>query len=181
MISRSIMEFGFGLVLICLFAVCTLAAPLLLLVFARRAWRSSRRVLAAAVGALALLVFACMGGGLASILPGGSGIVAELALPDGAQFMVAQKANYSLEPYTVSFFYKEPGAPWGYCYLDHEDTRWWSGKLVHDPNKNRVLVYRGAAEVASLDRENSSFTLHRWNRTLPAPQSLVEFEPSDWQ
>ncbi len=39
----------------------------------------------------------------AIVQPGGRGVLASLRLPDGSEYMVAQRCNWSAEPYTVAF------------------------------------------------------------------------------
>lgn len=167
--------------LLLLLAGLAIAVPLALVWFAWRKRAGGRTKLAATLAVAAALVAAWEALAVAAMLPGGTGVLSELQLQDGARFVLAQKAKRSLEPYTVSFYYREPGKPWGWCYIDHQDTRWWTGKLIYDEEKNRVLVFRGATLTASLDRGRSTFTLNRARRTLAAPQQLAEFNPDDWR
>ncbi|WP_265593167.1 hypothetical protein [Verrucomicrobium sp. BvORR034] len=60
-------------------------------------------------------------------------MVASLRLPDGSEYMVVQKCNWSLEPYTVGFYMRSPDGPWGWCYIDHQATRWRNVVMTHDP------------------------------------------------
>lgn len=108
--------------------------------------------------------------------PGGDGIVAETALPDGRRFTVVQRWNgfAGAEPYNVSFVYQLENKQWGWCYIDHEDTRWLSGKVVHNPSKDSIDVYRAKALEARLHLSESSFELFgSITRTVDAPQSMT--------
>ena len=72
--------------------------------------------------------------------PGGDGVVAEASLPDGRRFTVVQRWNASMEPYTVSFVYQLEDGRWGWCYMNHQDTRWLSAKVLHIPTHARTHV-----------------------------------------
>lgn len=171
-----------AVLLLLLLAGLAAAVPLALLWLARKQRAGGGRTrLATLLVVTAVLIAAWEAFTVASLLPGGTGILSELQLEDGARFVLVQKANRSLEPYTVSFFYQEPGRPAGWCYIDHQDTRWWTGKLIFDKEKNRVLIFRGATLTASLDRGRSTFTLNSAGRTVAAPQQLAEFNPDDWR
>ena len=106
--------------------------------------------------------------------PGGDGIVAETSLPDGRRFAVIQRWNASMEPYTVSFVYQLVNGQWGWCYMDHEDTRWLSGKVVHNPAEDSIDVYRGKLLEARLHLGENHFELFgSISRTVDAPQSIT--------
>jgi hypothetical protein len=66
------------------------------------------------------------------IQPGSSGVVASLRLPDGSEYMVTQRCNWSPEPYTVAFYMRSPGAKWGWCYIDHQENRWRDVAMTYD-------------------------------------------------
>ena len=74
------------------------------------------------------------------IQPGGSGVVASLQLPDGSKYMVTQRCNWSLEPYTVSFYMRSQNGQWGWCYIDHQATRWRNVQLIYDSNRDVIDV-----------------------------------------
>ena len=84
----------------------------------------------AAAAASALVLFAVLF--LAIVQPGGDGVLAAMKFPDGSQYMVTQSCNWGGEPYTVAFYMREAGRPWGWCYVDHEANRWWRVSMRYD-------------------------------------------------
>ena len=131
------------------------------------------RVFGVIVGVLVLLVAAVF---LVIVQPGPSGVVASLRLRDGSEYMVAQRCNWSLEPYTVSFFMRPPGGRWGWCYIDHQARRWRGVKLAYDVDSDIVTVTKGGVWRAAFDRSTGSFAIGRGKpkRSVAAPQDLRE-------
>src|SRR5215218_8871311 len=68
----------------------------------------------------------------AIVQPGGSGVLASLRLPDGSEYMVTQRCNWSAEPYTVAFYMRSNNGPWGWCYIDHQANRWRKVAMTYD-------------------------------------------------
>lgn len=104
--------------------------------------------------------------------PGGTGILDELTLDDGTVLKVVQRYNYNpTEPYTVDFFLKQPGGPWGWCYIGHEDSRWGDARLVLTSDKGFVNLYEGSLLRAQYSIAKKTFALHgEYQREIPAPQ-----------
>ena len=103
--------------------------------------------------------------------PGGSGIIGNLTLEDGTEIKIIQSYNNSFgEPYTIDFYIKRPGEPWGSCYIEHEDTRWSGARLVLDPEKHSIKIYRGSTLRAEYFTERKTFALYADGQTeRPAP------------
>jgi hypothetical protein len=112
------------------------------------------------------------------IEPGSSGVVASLRLPDGSEYMVTQRCNWSPEPYTVAFYMRSPGGKWGWCYIDHEANRWRDVAMTYDATSDVVTVTKRGVWQAALDRKRSTFALgdSKPNRELAAPQEYREPE-----
>lgn len=127
-------------------------------------------VIAGLVGALLALA-----GGLFIMVvqPGPSGVAGALRLADGSEYMVTQTCNWSAEPYTIEFFMKPAGGSWGWCYMDHEASRWWDVQLTHDPASDSVIITEQGVKRAVLDRKQSTFWIESFQRTQAAPQQLV--------
>lgn len=125
------------------------------------------------LGALAAFVIATL---LIFFQPGGSGVAASLRLTDGSEYMVVQRCNWSLEPYTVGFYMRSPGGTWGWCYIDHEATRWRRVVMTHDSASDRITVTERGDWQAVLDRKNNSFSIGDGSptRSVAAPQ---EYRP----
>jgi hypothetical protein len=105
--------------------------------------------------------------------PGGTGVLSRLTLPDGSEFRLIQRYNYSTEPYTIDFFFRLPNAPWGWCYIDHQDNRWRTGRLQFNGAKKAVEVYCGADLRAEYFTDRHTFALYSHSlRELPAPQEV---------
>jgi len=106
--------------------------------------------------------------------PGGSGVLDRLELPDGSEYLLTQKWNGFVEPYTVSFYFKSSAGQWGWCYIDHEDTRWRHVELRHDSENNSIKVFRDGGLRAELFLDRQVFALYgdddRKKRELHAPQ-----------
>ena len=110
-------------------------------------------------------------------LPGKDVIIARAVAPDGTDLCVIHKSNHTGEPYTVSFYFKRPGNPWGWFYYEHEDTRWLTGSIVFDDTGTVALIKRGWRTVATFDLKTDSFTIKRWNRTSYGTQNWMQ---TDW-
>lgn len=119
-----------------------------------------------AVFGLIVALFLFFGG------PGGSGTLAHLQLPDGSEYKVTQQYNWSVEPYTVGFQMRKGEGPWGWCYIDHEASRWRNVIMVHDPGIDSIVVTENGTRRAVLDRKRGTFWMDNgsFSRELPAPQ-----------
>jgi hypothetical protein len=111
--------------------------------------------------------------------PGGTGTIAQLTLGDGTELKVIQRYNDSIgEPYSVDFYLKRPGEPWGWCYIEHEDTRWSSAHLVPDTSAHSIKIYRGSTLRAEYFIDRKTFALYaEYQRELPAPQTENQIPP----
>lgn len=105
--------------------------------------------------------------------PGFDGTLAALKLADGSEYNVSQHWNNIGEPYQVSFYMRAPGGDWGWCYIDHQSSRWRDTTLEFDEQKNEVRVFEDGRLMAVLDRNKKEFILHREkeSRTVAAPQT----------
>ena len=112
----------------------------------------------------------------AIVQPGGSGLLASIQLPDGSEYRVTQRCNWSAEPYTVSFYMRSPKGGWGWCYIDHQATRWRDVALTYDATLDIVTVTEQGTWKAGLDRKRSTFAIGHGKpkRELDAPQSRVK-------
>jgi hypothetical protein len=110
------------------------------------------------------------------VQPGTSGVAASLRLPDGSEYMVTQRCNWSAEPYTVEFFMRSPGSPWGWCYIDHEANRWRAVAMTYDSASDTVVVTERGIRRAALNRTRSAFWIDNGSirRELAAPQDFHE-------
>lgn len=112
------------------------------------------------------------------IQPGSSGVVASLRLPDGSEYMVTQRCNWSAEPYTIAFYMRSLGGKWGWCYIDHEANRWRDVALTNDTASDIVTVTKRGVWQAAFDRKRSTFALGdgKPNSELAAPQEYRDPE-----
>jgi len=147
------------LALISISLIIFLAVPIVLPIAAARARRRSRPLLAAALGilsALTLVGYACIA---YFNLPLGDKRVAEFRCENGTEFVVHQTCNYSVEPYTTRFYYRQsPESSWNAFYMDHQDDRWFSGHIDFDEGRQKAMVRRGKETVASFDVATLAFT-----------------------
>ncbi|MDB6136119.1 MAG: hypothetical protein JWM59_4362 [Verrucomicrobiales bacterium] len=111
---------------------------------------------------------------LAPVQPGGSGVLASVRLPDGSEYKVSQRCNWSSEPYTVSFFMRPAGGV-GWCYIDHEAMRWRDVSMIWDRTSDSIVVTERGTRRAVLDRKRSAFWIDNggFSRELAAPQLEV--------
>lgn len=109
---------------------------------------------------------------LAIAQPGGSGILGSVKTPDGSEYVVEQRCNWSVEPYTVSFYMRSPNGDWGWCYIDHEAPRWKDVQITFDEVANEIVVTEQGVRRASLNRGNSTFWFNNgsYSREVDAPQ-----------
>lgn len=99
----------------------------------------------------------------------------------GTQIILKQSYNQNFgEPYTVDFFYKRKGEPWKWFYIDHEDTRWWSGEIKVF-SENKIEVWRGRTLVAVFDSEAETFYLSSLRRTAKGPSFTFPSETTEDQ
>ena len=133
-------------------------------------WKMIRTVLLA-IGVAVMVLVAVF---LYDSGPGGSGVPASLRLPDGSEYLVTQNYNWSSEPYTVSFFMRSAGGPWGWCYIDHEASRWRNVAMTYDVAKDSIVITERGTLRARLDRSRSSFRIDNGDikRDVAAPQIL---------
>lgn len=106
--------------------------------------------------------------------PGGTGTIGNYTTNDGTIIKVIQTHNQSLgEPYTIDFYLKRPGESWGWCYIDHQDTRWTRARLVPTPDGQSVKIFRGATLRAEYFIGRKTLALYgKLERELPAPQEF---------
>ncbi len=125
------------------------------------------------------LIPGCLGLALMlhGILPGGEGVVERVVTADGTELMIEQR--HGGEPYSVDFYFRKAGKPWGRFYYEHEDTRWIRG-LSHirlSSDQKQATLYRLFWPVATFDMVNETFTIHRWQRTVSVQPTM----PKDWK
>lgn len=129
------------------------------------------------IQATLLLLIALMAIPLSYLLyhggPGGSGTLARMELPDGSEYKVTQHFNWSMEPYTVSFWMRSKGGKWGWCYIDHEATRWRDVAMTYDTSADLIMVTGSGTSRARLDRKRKAFWIENgsFSREVDAPQS----------
>jgi hypothetical protein len=127
-----------------------------------------------------LVVLVLLGlGGLGVVIfyvgPGGSGVLAALRLQDGSEYMVTQRYNNgSAEPYTVAFYMRSRGRPWGWCYVDHQAARWHSVGMHYDASSDSIIITKSGVRRATLDRKRQMFWIDTFppGREVPAPQEV---------
>jgi hypothetical protein len=107
--------------------------------------------------------------------PGGNRIIARATAPDGTEMCLVQV--YEGEPYNVSFYYRPPGGRWGWFYYDHEDTRWWRGRIRLSADGKKAVITRFWRPVAEFEIPSERFTIVRWDRTLRRAQQWM---PPGW-
>ena len=107
----------------------------------------------ALIGALLGVAF------LAIVQPGGDGVLGATKTPDGSEYVVEQKCNWSVEPYTVSFYMRSPNGKWGWCYIDHEAKRWKDVEVYLDEAANEIVVTEQGTRRATLDRTSNKFRM----------------------
>jgi len=105
---------------------------------------------------------------IAGHMPGNDGVVARRTLPDGTQVLVTQK--HASGGYEVGLYFREPHYEWGWCYLDHDDSSWFRGRIDYDPTSDVVTVRRGGTIRAVWDRKNKQYTrpnVQGWKSVAP--------------
>lgn len=101
----------------------------------------------------------------------GSSTLAHLELPDGSEYKVTQRYNWSMEPYTVSFFMRSNGGNWGWFYIDHEADRWRNVNITYDASTDIILVTKSGTPCARLDRKRKTYWMDNgsasWEADVP--------------
>jgi len=128
------------------------------------------------LGIAAAGVIGCVVLFIAIVEPGGSGVLGSVRLADGSEYMVTQSCNWGLEPYTVAFYLRSPGEPWGWCYIDHEANRWRQVAMTYDDASDSIVVTERGKRRAVLDRKRRAFWIDNGSirRELTAPQSYMD-------
>ena len=103
------------------------------------------------------------------------GIVARATAPDGTEMYVIETPGG--ETRQTGFYYRRPGQRWGWFYYEHEDSRWWLGRIRVSSGGTRAVLYRLFLPVAYFDISTERFTIVRWNRTLGPAQRWM---PEGW-
>jgi hypothetical protein len=103
--------------------------------------------------------------------------VARAMTPEGIELRIVQECNWSIEPFTTSFVYRQPHQNWQWFYYDHEDLYWGTGAVSLDTTNHVAVFYRGSTPAVTFHWDSKIFTLHRWNRTLTNSQNQM---PLDW-
>lgn len=122
-----------------------------------------------------VLVVLCIVSGFA---PGSDGIVTERRLPDGTSLMVVQKYSSGDLGYEVGFYYKEPGAEWAWCYLDHEDSSWRTGRIDYNPSTDVVTIWKGSVLRGQWNRQKKEYSrpdVPGWDTPAPENYRLAPF------
>ena len=121
---------------------------------------------AVSIGAILAIAF------VATVQPGGDGVLGSVKTSDGSEYVVEQRCNWSSEPYTVSFYMRSADGNWGWCYIDHEASRWKDVEVFFDKAANEIVVTEQGIRRASLDRTKNTFWIDNGSirRDLNAPQ-----------
>ncbi len=106
---------------------------------------------------------------------GGRGMVARATSADGTEMCVIETPGG--ETHQTGFYYRRPGQRWGWFYYEHEDSRWWLGRIHVSPGSTRAVLYRLFLPVAYFDIPTERFTIVRWGRTLGPAQRWM---PEGW-
>ena len=119
-----LLVFFFGLVV---FLAVPIVLPIGFVIVVRRRGRPRLSAILGILSVVSFVGYARMG---YAVLPLGDKRVADFHSADGENFVVHQICNYSAEPYTTRFYYRlSPSQSWRAFYMDHEDTRWFSGRM----------------------------------------------------
>src|SRR6266436_5198961 len=103
---------------------------------------------------------------VASFAPGGDRIISRVTAAGGTEICVVQRyTSLWSEPYEVRFYYRRPGQAWGWFYFDHQDTRWWMGKISLSRDGRRATIRRVLLPVAYFDIPAEAFTIVRRGST----------------
>ena len=119
------------------------------------------------------LVGALLGAAILAIVqPGGDGVLGSVRTPDGAEYVVEQTCNWSIEPYTVSFYMRSANGQWGWCYVDHEASRWKDVEVIYDDASDQIVISEQGIQRATLDRSTQIFWIDNGSirRNVSAPQ-----------
>ena len=82
-----------------------------------------------------------------------------------------------MEPYTTSFYCKIEGEPWVWFYMDHEDTRWFSGRIDYNKDTKIAEIYHGNDLVAKYDSNTGTFT--RGTHSTQGTKLSINEKPGD--
>jgi len=168
---------NYKLIILGIIVLVIISTPIIFALLSFIQFRKRRKLIAAELAFLSFITLVGIFYLIFLFIPGGDAILARVTTPDGVELCLTQKSNYSLEPYTINFYYKRPGGKWGGFYYDHEDTRWIKGTIELNEQGTFVSIKRGSKEVATFDLETDSFTIKRWKRTTKGAQT---WKPEDW-
>jgi len=137
--------------------ILVLGIPPLLLWGFIRSVRAKRQAWSIILGFVTVAVFSFYVRVAYAVAPLGDKRVAGQETADGTM-AVFQHCNYSGEPYTTRFYFRPNSGPWQCYYMDHEDTRWFNGRIEYDSATSVARIYRGNAEAGSFDVTTQTFT-----------------------
>lgn len=73
----------------------------------------------------------------------------------------------------MGFRYEVGDGTWAWCYLGHEEGRWWDTRMELDEGSGEVVVYHGREVRARFDLESGDFGLEiPFKRVVSAPHGL---------
>lgn len=96
--------------------------------------------------------------------------------PEGVEMGVLQECNWSGEPFTTRFVFRQPGGAWAAFYYDHQDDYWRKSRVWLDTNAGLAWFYRGAKPAVTFAWRTETCFLHRRNRTDREPTPM----PANW-
>ncbi len=81
------------------------------------------------------------------------------------------------DSFSIALWVKPEDEPWGWCYLDHEDSWWRSGDIKVSDDGARADVYRGSRHVAYVDLRN----LRYGKPSSQESRDIVRWMPEGWE
>jgi hypothetical protein len=103
---------------------------------------------------------------------GSQKIIGPVTAADGTEMCVVQSYHGALD-YGAAFLYRKPGQPWGWCYLEHEGTRWWLGGISLSKDGKIATVRRFLFPFATFHLENDKLVHARDGRTILGAQKVL--------
>ncbi|MFH1227715.1 MAG: hypothetical protein V1701_07415 [Planctomycetota bacterium] len=102
-------------------------------------------------------------------------LISRITTLNNMEMRLTQTHNtHILEPYTISFYYKDYNdKSWKWFYIDHEDFYWWSGCIKLNEDIKRATIFRGSKALAYFDWEQETLTFIESGHTVKGPQAII--------
>lgn len=97
----------------------------------------------------------------------GNRMICRGMLPDGSEFCVLQRCNWSAEMFTTAFYHKPADGNWHWYYYSHQDTYWGGARIEFDTNAAVARIVRGETVAITFNWRLAEYRLYQGSFSGP--------------